>query len=109
MASKQCGYVGRETMFSGKPHFPHGLHGVHISRFAQLGANVEIFQGVTIGQNKYGAPTIGNNVMIGANATVVGAITIGDFAKIGAGAVVVEDVPAGATVVCNKSRIIING
>ena len=53
-------------------------------------------------------PTIGNNVLIGAGAKVLGNITVGDNAKIGANAVVTEDVPAGATVVGVKGRIISN-
>lgn len=106
MASKQGGYVGKETIFHGKPHFPHGLHGVHISRMAEVGMGVTIFQGVTIGQAKGGAPTIGNNVMCGANATIIGPIIVGDHANIG-GAVVAENIPCNATVVSPKARIII--
>ena len=49
MASKQGGYIGRETVFKGKPHFPHELHGVHISRGVTIGTNAIIYQNVTIG------------------------------------------------------------
>lgn len=58
MATKQGGYVGRETMFAEKPHFPHGLHNVHISRMATVGSDATIFQGVTIGQNSGGHPCL---------------------------------------------------
>jgi serine acetyltransferase len=51
-------------------------------------------------------PKVGNRVVIGANAVVLGNITIGDDAKIGAGAVVVKDVPAGATVVGVPAKIV---
>jgi len=106
MASKQNGYIGRETLFKGKPHFPHGLHGIHITRMATIGKNATIFQKVTIGQEKGGGPQIGDNFFCGANAVILGPVTIGDNVKIGAGAVVVEDVPSNATVVCQRARII---
>ncbi|MBQ8019953.1 MAG: serine acetyltransferase, partial [Paludibacteraceae bacterium] len=51
-------------------------------------------------------PTIGNNVSIGANATIIGDITIGDNVIIGAGAVVVKDVPQYSVVVGNPARVI---
>lgn len=106
MASKQCGYIGRETQFKGKPHFPHGLHGIHITRTAKIGNGATIFQGVTIGQNSVGGPEIGDNVMFGANSVVVGPIKIGNNVKIGAGAIVVEDVPDDCTVVSEKAKIV---
>ena len=53
-----------------------------------------------------GCPVIGKNVLIGANALVLGKITVGDNAKIGAGAVVLHDVPANCTVVGNPARIV---
>lgn len=65
-----------------------------------------IYQGVTIGQSSSGAPKIGNNVLIGANATIIGGIEIGDNAKIGAGAVIQENIPANCTAVSQKVRII---
>ena len=107
MASKNGGYIGRGTVFHGKPHFPHGLHGVHISRYAEIGKDVTIFQGVTIGQTGKGAPKIGDGVLVGANATVLGPISIGEYAKVGGGAVVVENIPSYATVVSQKAKIIV--
>lgn len=106
MATKQCGYIGRETIFLDKPHFPHGLHGVHITRTASIGRNAVIYQGVTIGANADGAPTIGDNVMCGANAVIIGSIKIGNNVKIGAGAIVVDDIPDNCTVICEKATII---
>lgn len=87
----------------------HG-NGIVIGETTEIGENVTIFQAVTLGgtgkEKGKRHPTVGNNVVIGANAIVLGAITIGDNAKIGAGAVVTKSVPAGATVVGNPARIL---
>jgi len=106
MASKQGGYIGRETTFKGKPHFPHGLHGVHISRIASIGKECTIFQCVTIGQNGKGAPQIGDNCTIGANAVLIGNIKIGDNVSIGAGAIVVNDIPSNSVAISPKATVI---
>jgi len=80
----------------------HGM-GVVIGETAIIGDNVTLFQGVTLGGTGKEAgkrhPTIGNNVVIGAGAKVLGNITIGDNSYIGANAVVLRDVPANSTVV----------
>lgn len=85
----------------------HGC-GVVIGETTEIGENVTIFQGVTLGgtgkQKGKRHPTVGNNVIIGANAIVLGAITIGDNAKIGAASVVTKSVPANTTVVGNPAR-----
>ena len=88
----------------------HG-HGVVIGETAILGDNVTLYQGVTLGgtgkeQGKR-HPTIGNNVLIGAGAKILGSFTIGDNCKIGAGSVVLKDVPYNSTVVGVPGRIII--
>ena len=94
--------------------FPHGIYGCFVSQGAKIGSNCIIFHHVTIGSNtlqtakKQGAPTIGNNVFIGAGAKIVGGIVIGDYARIGAGCVVTDNIPAGATVVMSKPRIIMH-
>lgn len=98
--------------FATPPHLPHGLNGIIISHNAVIGKNCIIFHHVTIGEGygsmaHGGAPTIGDYVLIGAGATIIGSVRIGDGARIGAGCVVTEDVPAGATVVMEKPRIII--
>lgn len=103
--------LGGGAIFKTPPRLPHGLNGIIISPYAQIGANVSIFQNVTIGDDgKFykNAPIIGNNVVIGAGAKIIGKVSIGDNAKIGAGAIVVEDVPSGATAVGSKAKIIIN-
>lgn len=83
----------------------HGF-GTVINGSARIGSDCFILQGVTIGGGKGGSPIIGNNVFIGAGATIIGNIRIGNNVKIGAGAIVVSDVPDNSTVVCEKARII---
>ena len=105
-AHRHGGYVGPDTVIKGRPELPHGLHGVFISRYAQIGEGCRIYQNVTIGEVNGKAPVVGDNCLIGAGAILLGDIRIGDHVKIGAGAVVNVDVPAGATVVCPPARII---
>ncbi|MCL2558962.1 MAG: serine O-acetyltransferase [Turicibacter sp.] len=85
----------------------HGA-GVVIGETAEVGRNVIIFHGVTLGgtgkETGKRHPTVGNNVMLGANATIIGPIVIGDGAKIGANAVVVKDVTPGTTIVGEVGR-----
>lgn len=98
--------MGPDTKMKGMPEFPHGLHGIFLSRYAQIGENCRIYQNVTIGEVDKQAPVIGDNCLIGAGAVLVGAIKIGNDVKIGAGAVVSEDIPDGSTVVSQPMRII---
>lgn len=75
----------------------------------KIGRNFSIYQGVTVGKNKtlgrdIDVPTIGNNVIIYANAVVVGGIVIGDNVVIGAGSVVTKDVPSNMVVKGNPAR-----
>jgi len=80
----------------------HGM-GVVIGETAEIGDDVLMYTGVVLGgtslEKKKRHPTIGDNVVIGTGATVLGPITVGDGAKIGAGSVVVKSVPPGATIV----------
>ena len=84
--------------------------GVVIGETAEIGDDVVIYQQVTLGgvSTKQGKrhPTVGNHVVIGAGAKVLGAITIGDGAKIGANSVVIKDVPPCATAVGIPARIV---
>ena len=91
----------------------HGLFidhgsGVVIGETTEIGDNVTMYQGVTLGgtgkQTGKRHPTVGDNVVFGAGAKVLGAVTVGDNAKIGAGSVVVSDVPKNSTVVGNPGR-----
>ena len=87
----------------------HGF-GIVIGETAEIGDNVTIFQGVTLGgtgkEKGKRHPTIGHNVVIGAGAIVLGPIYIGDNSRIGAGAVVTKSVPPDTTVVGNPSWIV---
>ena len=86
----------------------HGM-GVVIGETSVIGDNVTLYQGVTLGgtgkQKTKRHPTIGNNVVVGAGAKVLGNITVGDNSYIGANAVVIKDVPANSTVVGVPGRI----
>ena len=86
----------------------HGM-GVVIGETAEIGDDVLMYQGVVLGgtslEKKKRHPTLGNNVVVGTGAIVLGAINIGDGARIGAGSVVVQDVPPGATAVGVPGRI----
>lgn len=93
--------------FAEPPHLPHGLNGIIISHNAVIGRNCTIFHQVTIGEGKGGAPVIGDNVLVGAGARVIGGIRIGNNVNIGAGCIVTKDVPDGATVVSAENRMII--
>ena len=107
MAHRHGGYIGNGAVFDGIPLLPHGLHGLYISRYAQIGAGCRIYQNVTIGEVAHKAPRIGSGCLIGAGAVLVGGITVGDHVKIGAGAVVSTDIPDGCTVVAQPPRIIV--
>lgn len=108
-AHRHGGYIGPDTVIKNNLSLPHGLHGVFISRYAQIGENCCIYQNVTIGEIDRKAPVIGNNCLIGAGAVIIGDIRIGDNVKIGAGAVVNTNVPDNYTVVSQPMRMIGEG
>ena len=87
----------------------HGS-GVVIGETAEIGDNVSLYQGVTLGgtsrRKTKRHPTLGNNVVVGAGGILIGAITVGDDVKIGAGSVVVTSVPSNATVVGVPGRVV---
>ena len=87
----------------------HGT-GVVIGETAEIGDNCTIYQGVTLGGTGKDEgkrhPTLGNNVMIGAGAKVLGPLTIGDNAKIAAGAVVLSEIPSNSTAVGIPARVV---
>jgi len=86
----------------------HGM-GVVIGETAEIGEDVLLYQGVVLGgrsfEKKKRHPTLGNNVVVGAGAVILGPINIGVGAKIGAGSVILQDVPPGATAVGVPGRI----
>src|SRR5947209_19947769 len=85
----------------------HGM-GVVIGETAEIGDDVTIYQGVTLGGTGFATgkrhPTVHDNVTIGAGARLLGPITVGHAAKIGANSVVIHDVPANSTVVGNPGH-----
>ena len=101
--------VSPETIVGSGLYIGH-IGGITISRFAVIGRNCNISQGVTIGATqrgeKAGAPIIGDNVYIGPGARVIGKITIGNNVAIGANAVVSKDLPDYAIAVGIPARSI---
>jgi len=87
----------------------HGM-GVVIGETSEIGDNVAIYQGVTLGgtsmRREKRHPTLGNNVVVGAGAKLIGAIKIGDNVKIGSGSVVITSVPPNTTVVGVPGRVV---
>ncbi|GEM86792.1 serine O-acetyltransferase [Meiothermus granaticius] len=87
----------------------HGM-GVVIGETAEVGNDVLIFHGVALGGTGFGRgkrhPTVGNNVLIGTGAKILGPITIGDGARIGANSVVLENIPPDSTAVGAPARVI---
>jgi serine O-acetyltransferase len=86
----------------------HGM-GIVIGETAEIGENVSLLQGVTLGgtstKREKRHPTLGNNVTVGAGAKIIGGFTIGDGSRIGAGSVVVREVPPNCVVVGVPGRI----
>ena len=90
----------------------HGM-GVVIGETAEVGDDVTLYQGVTLGgtalHNGKRHPTVENNVIVGAGAKVLGPITVGHCARIGSNSVVIKDVPECATVVGIPGRVVSKG
>jgi len=89
----------------------HGA-GVVIGETAEVGENVTLYQGVTLGgtgkETGKRHPTVGDNVVIGAGSLLLGSIEVGDNVRVGAGSVVIHDVPDNSTVVGNPGRPVIS-
>lgn len=88
----------------------HGS-GIVIGETTEIGDNVTLYQGVTLGgtgkEKGKRHPTIGNNVVVSAGAKILGSFTVGDYAKIGGGSVVLKSVPPNCTVVGVPGRIVV--
>ncbi|HEY8554958.1 MAG TPA: serine O-acetyltransferase [Burkholderiales bacterium] len=87
----------------------HGM-GVVIGETAEIGDDCTLYHGVTLGGTTWRKekrhPTLGNNVVVGAGAKIIGPVTVGDNARIGSNSVVTKDVPADATVVGIPARVV---
>ncbi len=86
----------------------HGM-GVVIGETAEVGDNVTLYHGVTLGgvswRKEKRHPTLGNHVVVGAGAKILGPITIGDYTRVGANSVVVRDIPDNSVVVGVPGRV----
>ena len=95
----------------GKNMFIDHGHGVVIGETSEIGDNVLIYHGVTLGGNSLNKgkrhPTVGNNVIIGAGAKILGPIKIGNSARVGANAVVTKPIQANSTVMGIPAKMII--
>lgn len=99
---RNCG-----AQFATLPHLPHGLNGIIVSHNAVIGKNCRIYHQVTIGDTNSGAPVIGDNVVLGAGAKIIGHVHVGNRVKIGAGCVVMQDISDDSIVVAEKPQIIL--
>lgn len=109
-ASRKTGVEIHPAVKIGKRFFiDHGT-GVVIGETAVIGDDVTIYQGVTLGGTGKDTgkrhPTIGNNVMVGAGAKVLGPLVIGDNSRIAAGAVVLSDIPSNSTAVGVPAKVV---
>ncbi|MBR2590452.1 MAG: serine O-acetyltransferase [Clostridia bacterium] len=114
LISQRCAYkTGIEIhpgATIGKRFFIDHGHGVVIGETTEIGDDVTIYQGVTLGgtgkETGKRHPTIGNNVMIGAGAKLLGSFKVGDNTRIAAGSVVLSEVPANSTAVGSPARVV---
>ena len=109
-ASRKTGVEIHPAVKIGKRFFIDRGTGVVIGETAVIGDDVTIYQGVTHGGTGKDTgkphPTIGNNVMIGAGAKVLGPLVIGDNSRIAAGAVVLSDIPSNSTAVGVPAKVV---
>jgi serine O-acetyltransferase len=105
-----AGYIQPLAEIGPRLRLPNGLNGVFINRYCKIGSDVVIYQQVTLGANfepeGREAPTVGNGVVIGAGAKVIGGVTVGDRAVIGANSLVSKDVPPDTVAIGIPARIV---
>ena len=99
----------KSATFFGTPKLPHGLNGIVISPLSYIGHNCVIRQQVTIAEKNGKAPKIGNNVVIGAGAKILGDIVIGDNVVIGANAVVTKSFESNLVIAGVPAKVIKKG
>ena len=86
---------------------PHAGRGISIAHDAEVGRNCMLFPFITIGRDgRSAAPRLGDDVVVGTGARILGAVTVGARAHVGANSVVIQDVPAGATAFGVPARIL---
>ena len=89
----------------------HGM-GVVIGETAEIGDNCTLYHGVTLGGTSWAKekrhPTLGNNVVVGSGAKILGPFTVGDNSKVGSNSVVVKEVPPNSTVVGVPGRVVLS-
>lgn len=86
-------------------NLPHGGKGIILEKSVIIGDNVRLYHQVTIGMKNKHSPIIGDGVLIGAGAKILGGVSIGNGASIGANAVVLQDIPDHATAIGIPAKI----
>lgn len=109
-AAKTTGIEIHPAAQIGRRFFIDHGHGVVIGETTIIGDDVIVYQGVTLGgtgkETGKRHPTLGNNVMVGSGAKVLGPLTIGDNVKVASGAVVLDDIPEGSTAVGVPAKVV---
>ena len=103
----QLGSDFKSTDFGPRLFLPHPF-GIVVHARVRLGRRVTLFQNVTLGEDneRPGVPVLGDDIIVGAGAVILGAVTIGSGARIGANAVVLRDIPEGAVAVGIPARVV---
>jgi len=105
-------YIPFDAEIKGRMNLPHGTYGIFISGGSKIGSNCTVYQQVTIGSvtlvgsKGCGAPTIGDNCVIGAGAKITGNVKVGNNCRIAANASVSQDIPDNCVVTPGKPVVI---